>query len=121
MGLPLAVSPSVLTPGLYLKVNLVAGTAAPGTGVLRVLELAPKSSGGDLVANSEIRSGGGESSAAVAFGSGTPGHLAAKQLYAKFGTAQVDFGAPTAGSGSAVLTTTFSGSPTANIAVEVQI
>src|SRR6185503_3205496 len=114
MGIPLAVSPSILTPGLYMKVNLLAGAASPGTGVLRVLLLSPKASSGDLTAQTEIRVGAGEASAATAFGTGSPGHLAAKALYDKYQAAQVDFGAPTAGAGSAVGTLTFSGSPTAN-------
>lgn len=121
MGIPLAVSPSVLTPGLYLKVNLLAGAASPGTGVLRVLLLSPKASTGDLTAQSEIRAGGGESSAGVAFGVGSPGHLAAKALYEKYQSAQVDFGAPTAGATASTGTFAFTGSPTANTSVELQI
>lgn len=109
-----------MTPGLYILVDLLAGAASPGTGVLRVLLLSPKGSG-DLTAQTEIRAGGGEASAGTAFGSGTPGHLTAKQIYRKSPSAQVDFGAPTAGAGAATKNITFSGSPTANTSVEFDI
>lgn len=121
MSTPLAVSPSVLSPGLYLKVNLLAGASSPGTGVLRVLFLCPKASTGDLTVQTEIRTGAGEASASTAFGPGTPGHLGAKALYDKYQAAQIDFGAPTAGAGSATGTFAHSGSPTANTSIEYQI
>lgn len=119
MAIPLAVSPGTLTPGLYLKVNLVAGAGAPSIGPLRVLLIAPKSSSGDLTEDTEVRSGGGEETAGVAFGSGTPGHLAAKQLYGAVPTALVDFVAPIAGAGSATATITLTGAVTQNNAVEI--
>lgn len=119
MSIPLAVSPGTLTPGLYLKVNLIAGAAAPSIGPLRILLIAPRSSAGTLTTDTEVRAGGGEETAAVAFGSGTPGHLAAKQIYAAEPTALVDFAAPVAGAGAATATITLSGSVTQNNAVEV--
>lgn len=121
MTIPLAVSPGTLTPGLYLKVNLVAGAAAASVGELRVLLIAPKSSSGDLTTDTEVRTGGGEASAGVAFGSGTPGHLAAKQLYSSLATAIVDFVAPVAGEGTAVSTITLSGAPTSNNSVVITL
>jgi phage tail sheath gpL-like len=121
MTIPLAVNPSVLTPGLYLIVNLLAGAASPGTGTLRVLLLSPKASGGTLTADTEIRAGGGPASAALAFGTGALGHLVGKLIYGKAPLAQVDFGAPTAGSGSATTDVTASGSPAENIAVELDV
>lgn len=121
MSIPVAVSPGTLSPGLYLKVNLVAGAAAPSLGPLRVLLLCPKSSAGTLTPDTEIRPGGGEDSAADAFGLGTPGHLAAKQLYAAAPNALIDFGAPTAGAGAATRDIVFSGAPSQNTAVEVTI
>jgi phage tail sheath gpL-like len=74
-----------------------------------------------LTANSEIRTGAGPDSAAVAYQAGTPGHLAAKQIYLQYPAAQVDFCAPTAGSGSATLNITASGVPTSNNAVSFDI
>lgn len=121
MSIPLAVSPSVLTPGVYLTVNLLAGASAAGIGDLKTLLLAPKSSAGTLTANTEIRAGGGEDSAATAFGPGTPGHLAAKLIYQEDGAATVHFGAPTAGSGSATKNITASGTPTGNTAIDLTI
>lgn len=121
MSIPLAVSPSTLTPGVYLKANLVTGAANPGTGTIRVLLVSPKSSAGDLTTDTEVRSGGGPDSAATAFGTGTPGHLAAKLLYAKDPAALVDFTAPISGSGTATLNVTATGSPTADTAVNVEI
>lgn len=115
----LAVSPSALTPGLYLKINLISGAGAIGSAILRCLLLAPKSSSGNLTVDTEVRTGAGEDSAGVAYGVGTPGHLAAKQLYKAYPSAVCDFAAPTAGAGAAVTTVTFSGAPAANTAVEV--
>ena len=40
MTIPLAVSPSQLTPGLYLTVDLLAGAAGAGSGVLKVALMA---------------------------------------------------------------------------------
>ncbi len=120
-SLPLAVAPSVVTPGLYLTINLVAGAAAPSTGTLRALLIAPKSSTGTLTVDTEFRRGAGADSASTAFGPGTPGHLAAIQLYAKCPTAIVDFVAPTAGAGTATLALTASGVPNANNSVHFDI
>ena len=121
MTIPKAVSPGTLTPGLYLSINLLAGSAGPSVGLLRTLLLCPKAPDGDLTPDTEIRNGGGADSAAIAFGVGSPGHLAAKQLYAMYPTAVVDFGAPVAGTGTATLNVTLSGAPTANVAVGVRV
>ena len=51
MSLPLAVAPSTKTPGFYLTVNLLAGTANPGTARLRALLIAPPSAAGSAVVN----------------------------------------------------------------------
>lgn len=117
MGIQTAVSASTLTPGTYMKVNLIAGAGALGAGALNILLIAPKSSAGTLTPDTEIRAGGGESTANTAFGPGTGGHLAAKQIYAQDPAALVDFVAPTAGTGAAALTVTLSGTPTADNAV----
>lgn len=121
MSGPVAVAPSILTPGIYINVNLLSGAPSPGTGVLKILLLAPKGSSGTLTVDTELLDGGGPDSAAAAFGSGTPGHLAAKRIYAEYPAAQVTFGAPTAGAGSSTLNVTASGSPAANTAVEFDI
>ncbi len=120
-SLPLAVSPSVVTPGLYLVVNLVAGAAAPSNGTLRALLIAPKSSAGNLTVDTEVRAGGGPDSAATAFGPGTIGHLAAIQMYAKCPTGQIYFAAPTAGAGTATLSLTATGTPISNNSVHFDI
>lgn len=121
MPIPLAVNPATVTPGLYLSINLLSGAASPGGGTLRVLLLAPKDGTGTLTVQSEIRSGGGPDTAATAFGQGTPGHLAAKQIYTKNPSAQIDFGAPTAGATNATLNVTASGTPTGNNSVHWDI
>jgi phage tail sheath gpL-like len=121
MTTPKAVSPGTLTPGIYIKVNLLAGVSGPNVGELRTLLLAPKSTSGTLTVDTEIRTGGGEETAGTAFGIGTPGHLAAKQFYAGFPMGIVDFGAPTAGAGTATLAITLSGVPTSNRAIGVQV
>jgi|GEM_PF-2833506 len=121
MTIPLAVSPSQLTPGLYLTVDLLAGAASPGTGVLRTVIIGSKSAAGDLTVDTEVRTGGGESSASVAFGPGTPAHLAAKKLYGRFQAGVVDFIAVTAGAGLATLDLTLTGVPTSNNAIDFDI
>ena len=121
MAIPLAVSPGQLTPGLYLVVDLLAGAASPNTGTLRVALMASKSAAGDLTADTELRTGGGEVTAAQAFGTGTPGHLTAKQIYAIFPAAVIDFVAPAAGAGVATLDLTLSGVPTSNNSINLDI
>jgi len=121
MTIPIAVSPSVKTPGLYLTVNLLAGAASPGSSALRIALIAPRSSAGDLTLDSEVRAGSGVDGAITAFGEGAPGHLMAKIIYAKYPMAQVDFVAPTAGAGSAARTVTAAGTPTSNQVVDVDI
>lgn len=121
MPIPTAVAPSILTPGLYISVNLLSGAASPGQGVLKVLLLAPKAAAGDLTVDAEIRAGAGPDSAATAWGNGTVGHLAAKQLYAKYPGAQVYFGAPTAGATASTLNVTASGVPTVSTSVHFDI
>jgi phage tail sheath gpL-like len=61
------------------------------------------------------------STALTAFGQGTPGHLAAKRIYTQYPAAQIDFGAPTAGSTAATLDITATGSPSSDNAVEFSI
>jgi phage tail sheath gpL-like len=117
MPIPTAVATSIITPGIYISINLLAGAASPSSGVQKVLLICPKSSAGTLTANSEIREGGGEATAATAYGKGTPGHLAAKLLYQEYPAAQVEFAAPTAGAGTATLNVTATGTPTGNNAV----
>jgi phage tail sheath gpL-like len=121
MTIPLAVSPSQLTPGLYLVVDLLAGAASPGGGALKVSIMAPKSSAGDLTDDTEVRAGGGADTAATAFGTGSLGHLLAKQVYAKFPAAVVDFISPVSGSGSATLTVTTSGVPTSDNVIDADV
>jgi len=117
----LAVAPSILTPGLYLVVNLVAGVPNPGIGTLRILIVAPKNSTGNLTVDAEIRTGTGAAGAATAWGTGSLGHLIAKQIYNKYPAAQVDFAAPTAGAGQATLNVTASGVPVIGTSIELNI
>lgn len=121
MSIPKAVSPSQLTPGVYMVVDLLAGEASPGTGVLRVALICPKASTGDLTEDTEVRLGAGPESAGVAFGVGSPGHLAAKLIYELFPAAQVYFIAPVAGSTAATLPVTFAGTPGSDSPVDVDI
>jgi len=121
MALPIAVAPSIVTPGFWLQVNLLAGASAPSTGTLKCLLICPKSSAGNLTVDTEIRAGGGPDSAGVAFGIGTPGHLAAIQIYTQYPQAQVYFAAPTAGATAATLNVTAAGSPSANTSVHFDI
>lgn len=120
-SIPLAVSPGILTPGVYLAVDLLAGSASPGPGTLRIAIVADKSASGDLETEIELRGGGGEPTAKTAFGEGSPGHLAAKLLYQKYPQAVVDFAAVAPGAGVASLAVTYGGTPAANQAIDVDI
>lgn len=121
MAIPIAVSPSVVTPGLFLTIDLLAGAANPGTATLRTIIMAPAAAAGDLTDDTEVREGAGEASAATAFGQGSIGHLMAKLIYNEFPTALVDFIAVTAGAGLATLGLTFSGAPTSNATFDFDI
>jgi len=121
MSIPTAVSPSVLTPGLYMNVDLLAGVASPGTGLLKVALLASKSADGDLTNDTEVRAGGGIASAKTAFGVGNIGALAAEIIYNIFPSAQIDFVSPAPGSGSATVAITAAGAPASNNVVDVDI
>lgn len=114
MAIPTAVGPGQLTPGLYMVVDLLAGAASPGTGTLRVALMASQSSAGTLTNDTEVRAGAGADDAGVAFGSGSPGHLAAKLLYGAFPAAVVNFVSPAPGSGTATRDVTLSGVPVSN-------
>ena len=120
MSIPSAVAASTLTPGIYITVDLLAGTASPGTGTLSVALIATQSASGDLTDDTEVRAIGGEADAATAFGSGTIGHLAAKQIYNKYGEAQIDVISPIAGAGTATLDITSAGAPTSNQVADVE-
>lgn len=106
-SIPLAVSPSVRTPGLALVVNLLAGVVSPGTAALRACILSPKGTvSGTITPGSQLIEGvGGEGNAATYLGAGTPGHLAAKALYAEYPLAQVDLAAPAEAAGNAATAT----------------
>lgn len=121
MGVPTAVAASVLTPGIFVTVDLLAGAANPGTGAINILLIAPKTSAGNLTVDTEVRAGTGLGSALTAYGAGAIGYLAARALYAKDPAATVDFCAPTAGSGAATISITATGSPAADTAVNLTI
>lgn len=121
MSIPSAVAASTLTPGIYITVDLLAGTASPGTGTLAVAVLATKSASGSLTDNTEVRAIGGEADASTAFGPGTVGHLCCKQIYNKYGEAQIDVISPTAGAGTATLAVTAAGAPTSNNVADVSV
>lgn len=57
MSAPLVVSPTNKTPGLFLRVNLLYGVVSPGAAGLRSLIVGPKNTtGGDMTADTEVRS-----------------------------------------------------------------
>src|SRR5687767_4013568 len=97
MGFPLAVSPSVRSPGLALSVNLLAGTSSPGTAALRALIIACKSSAGTITEDTQLIEGlAGPDDVRTYLGPGVPGHLAAKAVFAELGLALCDLVAPAA-------------------------
>lgn len=122
-GLPKAVSPTVKTPGFYLLLNLLAGGASSSSAALRILIMAPKSSAGTITADTQLEQDvAGESAVSTLLGVGTPGHLAAKRIFAAFGRAKVDVVSPAASAGaSATGTLTFTGTVTAAMTMKVTI
>lgn len=113
MGLPLAVSPSVRTPGVSLVVNMKAGASSPGTAPKRALLIATKSTAGTITPDTQlVEAVAGESDVQTYLGVGTPGHLASKRLFEEYGLALVDLVAPVEPAGSAATGTfTFTGGP----------
>lgn len=106
MSFPVAIAPSVRSPGLALLVNLLATASNPGTAALRALVLAPKSSAGSITADTQlVQSIAGPNDAATYFGPGTQGHLACKAIFAEYSLARVDIAAPAEASGNAATAT----------------
>ena len=122
MPISKAVASSVKTPGFYLVIDLLGAPANPGTAALRTLIIAPKSSAGNIVADTEVRQCYGASDVATALGAGTPGHLASKRFFQRFGLGSLDVVAPTASAGGvATGTQTFTGPATENSTIRFRI
>jgi len=122
MPITKAVASSVKTPGFYLLVNLLGAPTNPGTAPLRALIIAPKSSAGTITENTEVRQCFGPSDVATALGAGTPGHLASKRLFQRYGLAALDVVAPAASAGAAATgTQTFTGPATANSTIRFRV
>lgn len=123
MGFPLAVAASTKTPGLALNVNLLAGTASPGTGVLKCLAIAAKSTTGTGSEDDTVYEAiAGESDAELYLGPGMPGHLALKALFDEYALATVDLVVPASPSGAAASQTiVFGGSVTTGGEVDIWI
>lgn len=109
MNIPLAVAPSVRSPGTYVSVNMKAGASAPGGGVRRALLIASKGSAGTITNDTQLVQGvAGADDVKTYLGPGVPGHLAAKAAFAEYGLLQMDLVAPTPASGNqATFTVTF--------------
>lgn len=107
MGLPVAVAPTVKTPGVWLSIDLTAGAASPGSAAKKGLIIAVRSASGTITPDTQlIQSVSGEAAVATYLGTGTLGHLAAKRLFEEYGLAQVDICAPAVPAG-VVATGTF--------------
>lgn len=107
MGFPLAVAPSVRSPGLSLSVNLLAATTSPGSAALRAVILAClTASVGTITPDTQLVQGlAGPDDVSTLLGPGSPGHLCAKALFAEYGLAQVDLVAPAEAAGVAATST----------------
>jgi len=116
MGIPLAVAPSNPVPGLHLVVDLLYGSASPGSGQIRALLVGPKNTtGGDMTVDTEIRTVNSPDDVKTAAGQGSLPHLAYKALFANDATARVDLLCPTASAGAAATgTITYTGTITTN-------
>lgn len=120
---PLATQPSTLTPGYYLSVNLLGGLPSPANGAPRALIMAPKSAAGTITAGSQVKQNvSGPDEVRTLLGPGTPGHLAAVQLFRAHPLAKVDVVAPAASGGnSATATVTFGGTVTSAMTIRFWI
>lgn len=106
MSFPLAVAPSVRSPGLALVVNLLAGAASPGTAPMRACLLASKGTGvGTITADTQLVTLAGADDAKTLLGAGVPGHLTAKAIFAEYPLALVDLVAPAEPAGDAATQT----------------
>lgn len=123
MGFPLAVAASVKTPGLALSVDLLAGTASPGTAPLKVLMIATQSTSGTGTPDTtRYEAIAGEADAELLLGPGMPGHLAAVALFAEYALASVDLVIPASPSGAAASETiVFAGTVTTARTVRVWV
>lgn len=117
-----AVASNVKTPGFYLTINLLGPAQNPGLATLRALIMAPKSSAGNITANTEVRQCFGPDDVATALGAGTPGHLASKRFFQRYPLGSLDVIAPTASAGAvATGTQTFTGPATENSTIRFRI
>src|SRR5262245_54978296 len=123
MGVPTVVSPATKTPGVYLRVDLLAGASSPGSAKLRALIIAQRSDAGTIKPDIEIREAiGGADDARGVWGPGTQGHLGALRLFRRYGVALVHGAAPTASTGApATGAFTLTGSPTSESSLRVVI
>jgi phage tail sheath gpL-like len=121
-GIPVAVSPSELDPGLSMTVNLLAGVSSPGTQLLRGLCIAPRSAAGNLVVDTEIRLIGSPDDAKTAWGPKTPGYLFAVAFFYHNPTGVLCGIAPTASAGAnATGTITFTSTPSVSQTVRIPV
>jgi len=122
-GVPTAVSPATKTPGLYLRVDLLAGASSPGSAKLRALIIAPRSDAGKITPDTQLREAiGGADDARTIWGPGTQGHLAAVRLFKRYGVALVHGVAPAASTGApATGSFTLSGAPASESTIRITI
>lgn len=123
MTVPLAVSPTTPTPGMYLQVRLLAGATSPGSGGLRALIVGPaNTTGGNITADTEVRTINTETEIKAAAGPGSLPHLAWKAAYAAHKSVRCDVLCPTESAGAAATgTITVSGTITTDGNVRVVI
>src|SRR5262245_33825907 len=123
VAIPKAVASTVKTPGHYLLVNLLGGSANPGSSILRTLIICPKNtSTGNITPGTEVRQVFGPDDVATALGGGNIGHLSSKQLFKHDGLASVDVIAPAVSAGVVASGTwTFTGPATGNSIVRFRI
>lgn len=90
MSVPVAIAPSLKTPGVGVSVNLLAGQNSPGSSALRILMICDKVSTGSGVVDTLYSKVSGPDEVATKAGPGGRGHLFAIALFKEYGTAQVD-------------------------------
>lgn len=121
-NIPLAVAPSVRSPGLYLAVDLKSGAPSPGSAALRAVLIAPKTSSGTITVNTELaQSVSGEAEAAVLGGAGSLLHLGARRFFEENPLGTLDVVAPILSGTAATGTLTFAGTPTGAWSIDLRV
>ena len=121
MTLETVVAPSTLTPGTYLRVDLLGGSGAARTSTRRVLLVVQKSSAGTATTDTLYTDMSGADQVKTLCGPGTPAHLGAKVAFKRKSRMKMDVLVTGLGTGTATATKSFAGTATTAYNVKIEI